>query len=358
MVPLYKPYMPNNLPEINNILHSGELSYAKWGKKFEKKLGEYIGNPNIIVVNSYNSAMIVLLTTLGIKKGDEVIASPMSCLASNQPFATIGAKVVWADIDPNLGTLNPESVKQKITSNTKAIFHNHFCGYPGYIEEINEIGKEYGVYVVDDAIEAFGSRYKNNIIGKTGSDSTVFSFQTVRLPNTIDGGAVCFRDNDLFEKAKRVRDLGINREHFRDKYGEISKDYDINEPGYSATLSEINSYIGFVQMESIDELINKQVQNSHAWKCLISRKNIKAKELHMSFQKPNFWIFGILVPNKLEFLLESRSKGFYVSSVHLPNNNYSIFGNKGNLKGVDEFFSKFLALPSGWWVNYNDIINF
>lgn len=351
MIPLYKPYMPEKLPEFNNILKSGALAYGKWGRKFEEKLGEYIGNPNIAAVNSFNSAMLVTLTTLGIKAGDEVIASPMSCLASNQPFAVIGVKVVWADVDPETGTLNPESVKQKITPNTKAIFHNHYCGYPGYIDEINEIGNKYGIYVVDDAIEAFGSEYKNKVIGNTGTDATVFSFQTVRLPNTIDGGAVAFKDNTLFEKAKRIRDLGVNRQKFRDELSEISPLCDITEPGYGATLSDVNSYIGCMQLHNINKLIKTQRTNAEAWKSKIERKYPDYKILTRHHHTPNNWIFGILTPNKTETILHFRNSGFYASGVHLPNNNYSVFGEKIELPGVDDFYSKFVALPCGWWFN-------
>lgn len=349
MIPLYKPYMPEQLPELDNILHSGALAYGKWGRKFEEELREYIGNSNIAVVNSFNSAMLVTLTTLGIKAGDEIIASPMSCLASNQPFAAMGVKVIWADIDPETGTLNPDSVKQKIASKTKAIFHNHYCGYPGYIDEINEIGTDYGIYVVDDAIEAFGSEYKNRVMGNAGSDATVFSFQPVRLPNTIDGGAISFKDKNLYEKAKRIRDFGIRRDIFRDEYGEISKECDISEPGYGATINEINSYIGCVQIESINELINKQRQNAKVWKSKIENEYPDYRILTHSHHNPNYWVFGILAPNKTETILHFRSLGFYASGVHLPNNNYSVFGKQAELSGVENFYSKFVALPCGWW---------
>lgn len=74
------------------------------------------------------------------------------------------------------------------------------------------------------------------------------------------------------------------------------------------------------------------------------------KALSKPFQKPNYWVFGVLVPNKTEAILHFREKGFYASGVHLPNNNYSVFGKNGNLPGIEEFNSKFLALPSGWWL--------
>ncbi len=349
MIPLYKPYMPDSLPEINNILYSGALSYGKWGKEFERSLAEYIGNPNIITVNSFNSAIHILLSSLGIHAGDEIISSPMSCLASNQPLITYGLNVKWADIDPKTGTLCPESVKSKITNKTKAIFHNHFCGYIGYIEEINKIAKENGIFVIDDSIEAFGSELNNKRIGNFDSDATVFSFQTVRLPNTIDGGAISFKSNKHYNKAVLVRDFGIDRTNFRDELNEINPNCDISIPGYGATLSEINSYIGYQQMKTIDKHLNTQRENANKWKERLSNEsNINSIQL-LDNTNPNYWIFGLLSENKIKTIKEYREKGFYASCVHLPNNYYSVFGKQEELKGVNEFYSKFVAIPCGWW---------
>jgi dTDP-4-amino-4,6-dideoxygalactose transaminase len=351
MIPLYKPYMPENLPELEVILHSGALGYGKWGKQFESKLGTYIGNSKISVVNSFNSAMLVALATMGVGAGDELIASPMSCLASSQPLLANGAKVVWADVDPSSGTLNPDSVISKISSKTKAIFHNHYCGYLGHINEINEIGKNQGIFVVDDAIEGFGSEYMGNKLGNTGADITVFSFQTVRLPNTIDGGALVFKDQSLFEKSQLIRDLGIDRKVFRDITGEVSAGCDIILPGYGATMSEINSYIGCMQIEVIDSLLDLHRRNARCWVDSFcgSKSDIRTLDV-LSGSLPNYWVFGVLSENKNETIKQFREDGVYASGVHFPNNKYSIFANNSHLPGVDEFYSKFLALPCGWWV--------
>jgi len=344
--------MPAELPELNAILHSGALAFGKYGKEFENKLSLYLGVEQLAIVNSFNSAILVVLITLGIKPGDEVIASPMACLASNQPLLTFGAKVVWADIDPTTGTLNPENVKQKITSKTKAIFHNHFCGYPGNIDEINSIGKEHGIPVVDDAIEAFGTEYKGNKIGNTGTDVTIYSFQPVRLPTTIDGGAIIFKDKKLFEKSLLVRDSGVDRKCFRDYQGEINPECDIIVPGFGATMCEVNSYIGCMQMEKVEELISKQRENAENWKQQIQHGQPTSLLLgNNPWQLPNYWVFGILTSDKMKLLKHYREKGQYASGIHLPNNLYSVFKKNKQLKGVNEFHSKFLALPSGWWVN-------
>ena len=351
MIPLYKPYMPVELPELDTILHSGSLAFGKYGKDFEQKLRSYIGVEQLTLVNSFNSAVLVALASLGIKPGDEVIASPMACLASNQPHVTTGTKVVWADIDPTTGTLNPESVKRKITSNTKAIFHNHFCGFPGYVDEINGVGQDYGIPVVDDAIEAFGSEYKGKKLGNTGTDITIFSFQAVRLPTTVDGGAVVFKDKSLFGKSLLVRDSGIDRKYFRDNLGEINPSYDISISGFGATMSDVNSYIGLQQLNDIEILIEKQRKNAFNWDKWIYEKFPHYISLnHRKEILPNYWVYGMLVDNKIEALTKFRDLGYYTSGVHFPNNYYTVFGKQETLPGVDEFYSRFLAVPCGWWV--------
>lgn len=351
MIPLYKPYMPADLPELDAILHSGALAFGKYGKEFEQKLSTFIGVEQLTLVNSFNSAILVALATLGIKPGDEVIASPMACLASNQPHVTTGTKVVWADVDPSTGTLNPESVKKKITSKTKAIFHNHYCGFPGYIDEINRIGHDFGIPVVDDAIEAFGSEYKGKKIGNIGTDVTIYSFQAVRLPTTVDGGAVVFKDKKLYEKSLLVRDSGIDRKYFRNDLGEINLNYDISISGFGATMSDVNSYIGLQQLNDIDMLIEKQRNNAQNWDDLICKKFPNYSLLNCRKEVyPNYWVYGILTDKKVEALLKFRDMGYYASGVHFPNNYYSVFGKQEKLSGVDEFYSRFLAIPCGWWV--------
>ncbi|QOR66324.1 aminotransferase class V-fold PLP-dependent enzyme [Cytobacillus suaedae] len=347
MIPLYKPYMPP-LPALNEILNSGNLSYGQNGKTFEEELGKFLGSNQIIITNTFNTAILVVLSVLDIGFGDEIITSPMACLVSTQPLASLGVKVIWADIDPNTGTLDPESVREKITSKTKAIIHNHYCGYLGYIDEINSIGKQYDIPIIDDGIEAFGSEYKGNKLGNCGSDITIFSFGAVRTPNTIDGGAIVFKDKFLYEKSKIVRDSGIDRSIFRDELGEISPKCDISLIGYNGTMSDINSYIGIQQMKHVNELITQQRSNAKKW----NEELAENKDLKIIFRKdvlPNYWVFGLLAQNKRETIKLFRDNGYYASGVHINNNIYSVFGDKKQLIGVNDFYKSFVAIPSGWW---------
>ncbi len=349
MIPLFKPYMPE-LPRIISILNSGQLAYGNYGREFERELSGFICTNNLIVTNSFNMSILVALASLGIGIGDEIILSPMACLASTQPLVSAGIRVRWADIDPSTGTLSPDSVKKRITKNTKAIIHNHYCGYIGYIDEINEIGKKYGIPVIDDCIEAFGGEYKGNKIGNVGTDVTVFSFTAVRIPNTIDGGAVIFKDRALYDKSILVRDCGIDRSRFRDDIGEINPNCDITMIGYSATMSDVNAYIGIQQMKQVRKVLQKQRKNAKYWDSYLYENLKEVKSIKRDETTPNYWVYGLLSERKRETILKFRELGFYASGVHLNNNCYSIFGEKTELKGVTEFYNKFVALPCGWWM--------
>lgn len=351
MVPLYKPYVPASLPEMDRILHSGDLSFGQWGRKFERMLAEYLGTPYVLTVNNYASNYLVLFQAMGLQPGDEVIASPMACLQSSMPYASAGLKLVWADVDPDTGTLSPDSVESCITPRTKLIAHNHFCGYPGYVDEVNAVGKKHGIPVLDDCIEAFGAQYKGAPMGRVGTPFTVFSFQTVRLPNTIDGGAIVFEDKSLYEKALRLRDLGIDRRIFRDADGEISPLCDISEIGYAATISNVNAYLGCLQLEEMDRLLGLQRDHAERWDREVSAFCSGVSPLTpRPGSVPNYWVYGLLAEDKHRAMMTFRENGFYASGVHLPNTYYSIFGHRDMPPGVAGFHSRFLALPCGWWM--------
>ncbi|MCO7123754.1 DegT/DnrJ/EryC1/StrS aminotransferase family protein [Ihubacter massiliensis] len=349
MIPLFKPYMPE-LKKIEEILYSGKLTSGFYRNGFEHKLKDFFRTDRYITANTFSNAIYVTLTALGIGAGDEIIASPMACLVSTQPYLTMGIKIIWADVDPLTGTLDPDNVRKKITPKTKAIVHNHFCGYPGYLSEINSIGYEKGIFIINDCIEAFGSESDDKLIGLDGADASVFSFGPVRIPNTIDGGGVIFKDHDIYKKSILIRDCGIDRTLFRDELGEINPECDINLKGYSAMMNEVNAYIGFCQMDVTNKLLNAQRKNALIWDSFLL-ENAIGIPIARKNTKPNYWIYGMRVKNKRKTIETFRDQGYYASGVHVNNNIYSVFGDDSYLSGVVEFNNSFVAVPCGWWLN-------
>ena len=113
----------------------------------------------------------------------------MTCVATNQPILSLGAKVLWADIDPCTGNIDAGDVEKKITRKTKAIVCVHWGGYPCDLKQLNEIAAHHGIPLIEDACHAFGSVYRQHPIG-SHSDFVCFSFQAVKMLTTIDGGAL------------------------------------------------------------------------------------------------------------------------------------------------------------------------
>lgn len=341
--------MPDNMSDgVNEILNSGQLAYGVHTRQFEDKLRAFVGNPNLLTISG--NSVFFALKLIGIREGDEIIASPMACLATNLPVAYAGAKIVWADIDPLTASLDPEDVKRKITPKTKAIIHYHWSGYPGYIDEINAIAKEKGIVVIEDASESFGAEYKGGKLGNTNTDIVCYSFTPVRLPNAIDGGGLAFKDKALFDKACLMRDYGIDRSQFRDDLAEISDSCDISMAGDGCAMNNISGYVGSQQMDCIAELYAKQRQNASKW-----QKNL-AENQDISFLKlrdeinPSFWSFTILSGKRDELLNDFRKKGYYASKMHLRNDLYSVFKSSAKyFSGINEFSNKQLNLPCGWW---------
>ena len=136
------------------------ITEGEYSDKFEKLFGEYVANTNTSLLNSCTSALTLAYYMSGVGPGDEVISTPMTCMATNEPIDTLGAKIVWADIDPTTGNIDPESIKKKITSKTKAIVGVHWAGQPFEIEEINAIAKSHGIKVIEDAAHATGASFK------------------------------------------------------------------------------------------------------------------------------------------------------------------------------------------------------
>jgi len=349
MIPLFKPYMPKGIiKHLEEVLYSGKLAFGANGCAFEQALKEYLGTENVVVVNSFGSAMSLVLDMYEIGAGDEVILSPMTCLRASQPIVCRGAQAVWADVEPDFGVVSPESIREKITSRTKLIVNYHHLGYVGFCDEIDQIGREYGIPVLENCLDGIGGEYRGRKTETLG-DAAVISFDAVRLPNAIEGGAVVFRESRQAETARLKRDLGVDRKHYRDENNEICPGCDITMTGYACTMSDVNALIALRQMQELDSLLAHRRRNAAQWENLLAGRRDCRMLKQVPNTVPNYWVAGILTDKKMELMREFRERGCYASGIHLQNNHYSVFKNKEFLPGVEEFHRRFLALPTGWW---------
>ncbi|ARV09696.1 pyridoxal-5'-phosphate-dependent protein [Winogradskyella sp. PC-19] len=350
MIPLVKTGLPPKeilLPALEEVLYSGYIAQGKVVDAFEEKFCQYIGNNYSVSVNSGTSALHIALILAGVKAGDEVISTPITAEPTNTSILQTGAKVIFADVDYRTGNLDPKDVIKKITSKTKAIMIVHYAGMPVDIDAFQKIEEDYGIPVIEDAAHALGAKYRNKKIGNHFKYST-FSFQAIKHMTTIDGGMLCLRNEEDYEKAKIIRWFGLDKKKTR-------KENNITTQGYKYHMNNVNAQIGLVQLNRIEKLVHPYIENGkffdEKFKDIDGVKTIEYYEN----SEPSYWLYTMKVENREEFIESMAAEGIMVSDLHKRNDLHSIFNSKSsNLKHTDSFTKKMVHIPCGWWLEVND----
>ena len=354
MIPLFKVFIA---PEVDApllaTLHSGYIGQGKRVEEFERALAPFVQNENVLTVNSGTAALNLALRLANVGPNSEVISSPMTCLASNMPILERGADIVWADINPSTGNIDPDDIKHLITSRTKAILCIHYGGYPCDLDEINEIGTEYGIPIIEDAAHAFCAVYKGGRIGSY-SDFVCFSFQAIKHITSIDGGACVCRNKSNYERGKLLRWYGIDRE----EGGRV--DYrcenDVAEWGHKYHLNDICATVGLANLKYTEKIMAAHRFNAYLYDSELS--DMRGIHLPKYYQDriSSYWLYLLFVDNRSAFMEYMREAGIAVSRVHARNDKHS-FARKYDIRplpGVDEFFNKQVAIPVGQWLTRDD----
>ena len=350
MIPLVKPYIaPKDkmMPALEDVLYSGYIAEGEAVYKFEKEFGDFIGNPNVLAVSSGTAALHIALLLLNVGPGDEIISTPMTSEPTNTTIAITGAKVVWADIDENTGLLDPESIKSKINSKTKAIMLVHYAGMVCDMDRINEISKEFNIPVIEDAAHALGSKYNGRIIG-SNSRFTCFSFQAIKQMTTVDGGAIAFNNPNDLEPARKLRWFGLDKKTSR-------LDNDITRAGYKYGMNNVTATIGSIQLTETPLILEKYISNGKFFD--ENLKNIPGVTLieYYPNTEPSYWLYTLKVERRDDFIKLLEKNGITATPLHHRSDTHSVFAeSKCDLPHMDKFYSEFVHIPCGWWVTDDD----
>lgn len=315
----------SSIDYVTETLKSTIISAGKKADLFEQKLVEY-GLSNPVTLNSGTVTMHLALLASGVGPGDEVIIPAQTFISTGLSVLYTGAKPIFADINKFDGNISVDSIRTKITDKTKAIIPVHWGGYPCDLDEINGLAKEHNLSIVEDAAHAFGSTYKNRMIGSI-SRFTSFSFQAIKHLTTGDGGALCCLNTEDEKLVKRLRWFDIDRDNSKTGFlGE--REYDAVNIGYKYHMNDIAASIGIGNLESIDYKLLK-IKN-FAKKYESELQNIDG--LNLMNYKPDrtssYWLFPILVENRNKFIEKMKNYNIPVSVVHQGIDKNKIFGGK------------------------------
>lgn len=350
MLPLVKVGLPKSellMPSLERVLYSGQIAEGEQVYEFEEKFGKHFGLPNILAMSSGTAALHNALTLSGVSPGDEVISTPMTAEPTNTSILYCGAKVVWADVDPVSGNMDPDSILKKITPRTKAIIVVHYAGYPVRLAEIREIADRHGIYLIEDCAHALGAKYDGKSVGLIG-DFAIFSFQAIKHMPMVDGGVLVCKEEKHMKPAKKFRWFGMLK-------GVPRTEVDITSIGYKYNMNNVVAAIGNAQLQSIDGRIDIFKENGKYFDQEIAK--IPGLDFARCDDKgeSSYWLYTMLsdASDQVEKLLAGA--GVHASKLHRPNNHHSIFSESSQpLPGLERFYKRLLHIPCGWWVGVQD----
>lgn len=377
MIPLFKVAMNPNIGDVlTPVLTSGFITQGNQVVKFESELANYLGNKNVLTLNSATSGLTLAIRLLqkpfmqqqkeplqqqkevnhwpGLEPGDRVLTTALTCTATNWPILANGLDITWVDVDKNTGNLDLDDLKAKISSKTKIIMVVHWGGYPNDLDKINEIRdyclNKYGFRpaVIEDCAHAFGAEYKGKKLGNHGN-FCVFSFQAIKHLTTGDGGMIVVPE-EYYQRAKLLRWYGIDRDARNYNLKDFRLEKDIEEWGYKFHMNDINATIGLANLQLAITNLEKHRQNAQYF-----FENLKTARMS-NIHNGSWWIYSIKVPRKQQFIEYMKEQGITVSQVHNRNDNHSCVAKyKTTLPNLDSLENELVCIPCGWWLSKEEL---
>jgi dTDP-4-amino-4,6-dideoxygalactose transaminase len=246
--------------EINEVvdsLKSGWITTGPKVKRFEDDFKAYVAAPFAIPLSSATAGLHLTLLALGVKKGDEIITTPMTFASTVSMIILCGGTPVLADIEPGTLNIDMDEVRKKITPRTRAVIPVHFAGQACDMDPLFAMAQEHGFTVIEDAAHAAGTEYKGKRIGSLDSIS-IFSFHPNKNITTGEGGMVCTADETLAEEVSLLKFHGMSREAWKRFATSGTPNYDILMPGFKYNMMDIQAAIGIHQLPKLDGFIDKR----------------------------------------------------------------------------------------------------
>lgn len=337
-MPLYEEYIEAIKPlwETHWLTNMGE-----YHKRLEQQLKKYLGVPQLSLMVNGHMALELIIQAMKFPEGSEVITSPFTFISTTHAIVRNHLRPVFCDVKLEDGTIDETKIEELITEHTVAIIPVHVYGNVCNVEEIQRIADKYNLKVIYDAAHAFGVSYKGNEIGNYGNAS-VFSFHATKVFNTIEGGAVAFSDEKLYERLYNLKNFGIRGEEL------------VTEVGANAKMNEFCAIMGLCNLKHIKENLNRRKQIYEYYiKSLEGVQGIRFFERKTDVIW-NYAYFPILVEddyimNRDELYVALKNNNVHTRKYFYPLTSDQVcFKNKYkkiNLENARELSRKVLVLP-------------
>ena len=357
-LPVAEPLLSGNeLRYVSECVLTNWISSAgSFVTRFEQMFAEFCEVKHAITVSNGTVALHLALVVLGIGAGDEVIVPSLTFAATANAVLYTGAKPVFADSHPNTWTINPSSIAELITPRTRAIIPVHLYGHPADMDPIMELARRHNLWVIEDAAEAHGARYKGRRVGSIG-DIGCFSFYGNKIITTGEGGMLTLNNPSWNEKARILRDHGMDK----------NKRYWHPVIGYNYRLTNIQAAIGVAQMEQIETILQKKQEIADLYTSQLKEVPGIVIPPSADWANPVCWLYSVLVEeddtklSRDEVITLLNKKGvdarpFFFPLTKMPPYEH-LSGNAKPCPVAENLSASGLSLPSSAKLTNQDVVN-
>lgn len=244
LIAQYQSIESELVPAVNRALASGHYILGPNVAAIEQEVAAFTGTKFGIGVNSGSDALTLALKALDIGPGDEVITTPFTYIAPAESIYQLGARIVFADINPKTFEIDPADVARKITPRTKAIIPVHLFGQAAPLDEIIALAEPRGIQIVEDCAQAIGAKYNGKSVGSIGRLGCFSFYPTKNLGADGDGGMIVTNDEGLAKKLKMLRVHGIEKRYYHDLHGFNSRLDELQAAVLRVKLPHLNDWNG------------------------------------------------------------------------------------------------------------------
>lgn len=295
-------------------------------------------------VNSCTTAIDLALHLIGVKPGDEVACTPMTCSASNGPVVTRGAKIVWIDVDPITGLMSPESLARMVTRNVKAVIAVDWAGrHCDYAALKKAVG--WDIPIIEDAAHClYVPQFPES------ADYICWSFGPIKHLSCGGYGGALMPPEDQYRRAELLRWHGLDRHSKAD----FRCEQDIEEVGYRYHLTDDQAAVGLANLELAQYSVTKARLNAAWYRLRLT--HVPGIRMPDYDETCNYWLHGLIVHEDRDgFAARMAEQGIPTSRTHARNDHHSAYAaatarQDGDLPGVTFFDSHQINIPGGHWI--------
>lgn len=358
MIPVNEPLIgKKELQYVTDCVKSGWISSkGKYIKSFEDAFAKFCGVRYGISTTSGTTALHLALTCLDIKKSDEVIMPTFTMIATAYAVLYLGAKPVFIDSEDRTWNMDVLKIEEAVNSKTRALLPVHIYGHPVDMDPIINISKKCSLFIVEDAAEAHGARYKDKRCGSMG-DINCFSFYANKIITTGEGGMVVTDNKKIAERARLLKDLSHSPK----------KRFLHTALAYNYRMTNMQAALGLAQIEKVNKLIEKKRRIAGLYNDNL--KDIEGLRLPLEekWAKSVYWMYSVLVEDDFgltrdEFKIELLKSGVETRSFFIPMHRQPVIQKMGLVDKkkrypVSDYISGHgLYLPTGLALKDKDVL--